>query len=427
MNSFPNSWPSRFLGPVPKLKDLNLIFWGLLFVGFVLPFSIVIISNHRPPDADFAGFYSLGRILNEHSPRDLYNYELQKQICEEVHPRKGAYGPLPYPPFVGLFFRPFTLLPYWAAYTVWLLASLVLFAFGLRFTIDRFFPQEPLARSLLFALAFSYCPFIAYTAANGQLAAVGFFALAIALREDDSGHPLRSGLALCLCLFKPTMLILIVPMLLVTRRFKTIAGFAIGAAALFLCTTAFEGFGVWPEFIRAIRSFGNSSVGVTNHSFLPLAMYVDLTSFSSHIHGGRSWLGMLIFVGFGLIALTCLARFWWKAPEAGRAYNRLLWAATLGWTLLINVYVPIYDSILVVLSLLITAGALQNLPRSSIYRWFTGTWILILICSWFSVPLSRRTGVQVMTLLFAALGIVQLISLNRFVRQDPPSSLPDNA
>jgi glycosyl transferase family 87 len=416
MSLFPNSWPSRILGPVPKLKDLNMIFWGLLFVGFILPFCIVVLSNHRPPDADFAGFYSLGRILNEHSPRDLYDYELQKRICEEVHPRKGAYGPLPYPPFVGLFFRPFTLIPYWAAYTLWVIASLALYAFGLVFTLDRYFTLQPLARSLLFALAFSYCPFIAYTAANGQLAAVGFFALALFLREDDLGHPFRSGLVLCVCLFKPTMLILILPMLLFTRRFKTFLGFVTGALALFLMTSAFEGFGVWADFIRAIRSFGGSSVGVKNPSFLPLAMYVDLTSFSSHIHGGRSWLGLSIFVACGLFALTCLVRFWWKAPSSSRLYNNLLWAATLTWTLLINIYVPIYDSILVVLSVLITAGVLRQLPKSSVHRWFTIVWILILICSWFSVPLSRITNIQIMTLLFAFLGVLQLVALRKLNR-----------
>jgi hypothetical protein len=423
MNSYPNSWPTR-LGPAPKLKDLNLIFWGLLFVGFILPFCIVSPQQSSPPDADFAGFYSLGRILNEHSPRDLYNYELQKQICQEVHPRKGAYGPLPYPPFVGLFFRPFTLLPYWAAYTLWLIVSLVLYAFGLGLMIERFFPQEPLARSLLFALAFSYCPFIAYTAANGQLAAVGFFALALALREDDAGRPLRSGLALCLCLFKPTMLILILPMLLFSRRFKAILGFAAGTVVLFLITSAFEGFGVWPDFIRTIQSFGSSSVGVKNPSFLPLAMYVDLTSFSSHIRGGRSWLGLFVILGCGSLALAYLVRFWLRARTGGRLYNNLLWAATLTWTLLINVYVPIYDSILVVLSVLMTAGVFQRLTKQSIYRWFTINWILILICSWFSVPLSRITGVQLLTLLFAVLGVLQLIALGRFARQ---SSLPGNA
>jgi hypothetical protein len=317
------------------------------------------------------------------------------------------------------------MLPYWAAYTLWLVVSLVFYACGLGITIERFFPQEPLARSLLFALAFSYCPFIAYTAANGQLAAAGFLALALALREDDSGHPLLSGLALCLCLFKPTMLILLLPMLLFTRRFKTILGFAIGAAALVLITTAFEGFGVWSDFIRAIQSFGRSSVGIKNPSFLPLAMYVDLTSFSSHIHGGRSWLGLFIFLGSALLALTYLVRFWWKAPSRGQTYNNLLWAATLTWTLLINLYVPIYDSILVVLSVLMTAGVFKLLPNKSIRRWFSITWILILICSWFSVPLSRVTGVQLLTLLFAVLGAVQLIALSTFEKQT--SSLSSNA
>jgi hypothetical protein len=38
----------------------------LLLLGFVAPFSIIVISGGRPPDGDFAGFYSLGRILNEH-------------------------------------------------------------------------------------------------------------------------------------------------------------------------------------------------------------------------------------------------------------------------------------------------------------------------------------------------------------------------
>jgi len=221
------------------------------------------------------------------------------------------------------------------------------------------------------------------------------------------------------------MLILLLPMLLFTRRFKTVLGFATGAVVLFLITTAFEGFGVWPNFIRAIQSFGSSSVGLKNPSFLPLAIYVDLTSFSSHVHGGRSWPGIVIFFGIGLLALTYLVRFWWRAPSCGRTYNNLLWAATLTCTLLINLYVPIYDSILVVLSVLITAGVFQHLPNKPIRRWFTITWILILICSWFSVPLSRISGVQLLTLLFAVLGILQLIALSKFEQQT--SSLPGNA
>ena len=423
MSSLPGSATNGHLGLPAKLKDLHLIVWGLLFVGFILPFTIVVIASHQPPDADFAGFYSLGRILNEYSPHDLYNYELQKKICEQVHPRKGEYGPLPYPPFVGLFFRPATLLPYWAAYALWVITCVVLYWAGLRLAITRFFPQEPPStRSLLYALALSYFPFIAFTAGNGQLAAIGFFAVALALHEEHHGHAFRSGAALCLCLYKPTILLLIVPMLLLTRRFRAFAGFVCGGLLLVLVTTVFEGFAVWQEFVRAILSFGNSSVGVKNHSILPLAKYVDLTSFSSNIHGGRSVPGIVLFVCASLVALVLLIGFWWKSRWRGPAYQALLWAATLTWTLLLNVYVPLYDSILVVFSILITAGLRRHIPGKSTQRCFTVTWILILVCSWFSVPLSRSTSIQCMTLLLACLGVVQFVMLSQLTAEAPAQS-----
>jgi hypothetical protein len=66
MSSTLRPWHQRTFRSSPSLKDLNLIFWGLLLLGFVAPFSIIVISGGRPPDGDFAGFYSLGRILNEH-------------------------------------------------------------------------------------------------------------------------------------------------------------------------------------------------------------------------------------------------------------------------------------------------------------------------------------------------------------------------
>jgi hypothetical protein len=179
----------------------------------------------------------------------------------------------------------------------------------------------------------------------------------------------------------------------------------------------FEGFEVWSGFLKMISSFGSSSIGVKKASFLPLPKYVDLTSFSSNLHGGRSPLAIGIFASFAAIALGLLVRFWWKselrAANGDRTYDALLWATTLTWTLLINIYVPIYDSILIVLSILITAGTPRTWSGAPHRRWFTVNWILILICSWFSVPLSRATSVQCMTLLFASLGILQFLALRK--------------
>lgn len=423
MTSNPPPQPGRFLTSPAILKQLNLICWGVFLVCFVLPFTAIVIASHRPPDGDFAGFYALGRILNTHPMQDLYNYELQKEVCNQVHSRLGAYGLLPYPPFVGMFFQPFAWLPYSVAYIFWLLITLALYASGIKLLIDRFLPLDPVRRSLLFCFAIAYCPFIIDTAASGQLSAVGFFALSVALSQDDADHPFRSGLALSMCLYKPTLLILLVPMLLVTRRFRSLLGFAAGAAALIALPIAVGGAGIWTLFLRTLLNFGRVAGGAQASNFLVLVKYVDLTSFSSFVHGGRSWPGLAIFILGAAAAAVSLFRFWWSSPRCGKPFNALLWATTITWTLLLNVYVPMYDSILIVLALIVTAAALHQTPGETMQWTFRALWLLILAGSWFSGALDGLTSIQLLTLLFAALGALQFAALRRLALLEPGSAL----
>lgn len=415
MTSISSLRSGRLLASSGFLKQLNLICWGVFLLCFVLPFSAIVIASHRPPDGDFAGFYSLGRILNTHRMQDLYNYELQKEVCNQVHARAGGYGLLPYPPFVGMFFQPFAWLPYPVAYVLWLLITVALYAAGIKLLIDRFLPLDPVRRSLLFCFAFAYCPFIIDTAASGQLSAVGFFALSVALCQDDADHPFLSGLALSLCLYKPTLLVLLVPMLLVTRRFRSLLGFAAGAAALISLPTAVGGFAIWTVFLRTLLSFGKVAGGAQASSVLILVKYVDLTSFSSFVHGGRSWPGLaILFLGVAAVAVFLL-RNWGRSPRCGKPFNALLWATTITWTLLLNVYVPMYDSILIVLALIVTAAALRQIPGAPLRRTFRALWLLILLGSWVSGWLDGRTSIQLLTLLFAAMGVLQFAVLRRLV------------
>jgi hypothetical protein len=411
--------PEGLLESPAFLKQLNVICWGLFLVGFVLPFSAIVMGSHRPPDGDFAGFYSLGRILNTHPMADLYDYELQKQVCNEVHARAGGYGLLPYPPFVGMFFQPFAWLPYAVAYVLWLLITLALYACGIKLLTDRFLPLDPVRRSLLYCFAFAYCPFIIDTACSGQLSAVGFLALAMALREDDADHPFRSGLALAVCLYKPTLLVLLLPMLLVTRRFRSLLGFAAGAAALIALPTAAGGIGIWTVFLRTLLSFGKVAGGAQASAVLILVKYVDLTSFSSFVHGGRSRAGLGILFSCAGAAAAFLVYFWGRAPRSGKPYNALLWSATITWTLLLNVYVPMYDSILAVLALIVTAAALEEIAEARLRRTFRALWIAILAGSWVSGWLDGRTSVQLLTVLFAALGVLQFTGLQRLALSGP--------
>lgn len=426
MSSISPAQPGPGLPSSASLKQLSFICWGLLLAGFVVPFTVVVLLSHRPPDGDFAGFYALGRILNTHPMADLYNYELQKEVCSQVHARSGGYGLLPYPPFVGIFFQPFALLPYSAAYVLWLLMTLALYAAGIKLLLDRFLPLDPVRRSLVICFAFAYCPFLIDTAASGQLSAVAFFVLAAALCQDDAGHPFRSGLLLSLCLYKPTLLILLVPMLLVGRRFKPLLGFATGAAALIALPIAIGGLGIWTVFLRTLLTFGKVAGAAQGTTVLILVKYVDLTSFSSFVHGGRSWPGLTILCFAAAGAAVFLLRFWWMAPRRGRPLNALLWATTITWTLLLNVYVPMYDSILIVLALIVTAAELRQIPGRPMQRAFTAFWVLILAGSWFSGWLDGRTSVQLLTLLFAALGVLEFAALQR-IEPAPPGSAHHSA
>src|SRR6185437_12922520 len=167
--------------------------------------------------------------------------QLQQKLSSEVHPlRDRLYGPSPYPPYVAILFRPLSRMSYLSAYVTWMWISLVLYVAGLGMISRRFIRGDPLHQSLIFCFSLGFYPFLVGTLINGQLCAVGFFAMALAIREDERRRLFQSGLALSLCAYKPTLLVLILPMLLVTKRFKTLLGFGVGVLGVVVSATAIE-------------------------------------------------------------------------------------------------------------------------------------------------------------------------------------------
>jgi len=411
-------WLERHLGPPITLKEANLLCWGL-FLALLLPagysaMRMQVQSGHPVLDTDFVNFYAMGRILNDYPAGELYDAGLQERIRSEIHPlRSGRYAPVPYPPFVGMLFQPLARMPYTRAYLLWLAISLALYTAGMAMVSARVFPGERLRQSLILCLALCFFPFTIETLVNGQLSTVGFAAVAAAFLLEDSERPFASGLALSLCAYKPTLLLLLIPMLLVSRRFRVVAGVFTGAAALSLGATAAAGTGVWAGYFGLLWSFGRASAGVGEGSMLNLSKYLDLVSFTALLPGGRSWPAVAIAVGCALWAAIALARAWWWAAGAGRHGMRLVWSATLTWTLLLNVYVPIYDSILVALSATIAAGVWKDAGEQRSRRVLNLLWPAIFAGGWVTVPLAKAWHIQILTVLLAALGVFQLRALRR--------------
>jgi hypothetical protein len=272
---FTISWPRKILGPCPGLKELNLLCWSLFVILLILPLSVFLYLNLRTASgslrslhSDFVYFYGIGQIANAHPAIRIYDPALQLQTFSRIYAlTNGTYGPSPYPPFVALFLSLFARLPFDAAYILWAALSLTMYIVGISATVKAVLPPQRFLTSLTLCLALAFGPFLFGTLLNGQLAAVAVFSIGIALSNEARSKPFASGVALSLLAYKPTLLLLLLPMLLLTRRYKTLFGFLTGASALLLLTTAFAGIKIWPAYVHFLDYFSRT-VGVGGHSAL---------------------------------------------------------------------------------------------------------------------------------------------------------------
>ncbi len=299
---------------------------------------------------DFVYFYAASTIVRSSPAADIYNPEIQKAACQKVLPiRDGSvsYGPSPYPPFVALLFAPVSRLPFWTAFRLYQAISLALYIAGLILLLRSFFPGQPVLSSLFLPFALAYLPWISNTWLNGQLSPLGFIAMAVALVEQKAGHRFRSGLALSLCLYKPTLLVLLIPMLLYRRQWRELLGLSTGGGVLAGATTVAFGWQIWPAYANLIRSLGDLERA------RQLTQFVDLAAFFGLL-GGSRLAGVL-----AVLSVACVVPF---LAVAWRSYRRnapLAWAVALSWTLILGPYVPLYDTILIIPSLVASAGELR--------------------------------------------------------------------
>jgi hypothetical protein len=193
--------------------------------------------------ADFTAFYNAGAIYRIEGPAQVYVSTVQDGYYRQNFPlaTPGTHLPYAHAPFLTLFFALLALLPYPAAYALWLALSLGFYLAGFYLlwqTLDGL-PRQQGGLALLLALSFA--PFLTEAWIGGQTSTLGFFLLALAIYLERREQPVLSGVVLAFCAFKPSLLFLVGPMLLVTRRWQTLAGFTVNG--LFLALLSWLTFG----------------------------------------------------------------------------------------------------------------------------------------------------------------------------------------
>jgi len=221
-----------------------------VLVAFVVAFIVTVATGSGSSTAagriggDYPAFYGAGRIVLEGDASHLYEPARQEQAQHDLFGGEhSGFLYFAYPPPVAALYAPFAALPYrlsYALHTLLMAGALVLALRVLR-------PIVPMLGRrfwLSSALAISFFP-IFRAIGGGQNTALTVLLLALAWRAAHEQRHVWCGVAIGLLLFKPQLALLFLLLLLVTKRWRSLAAAAGVTAATFVAGAAVAGWD-WP-------------------------------------------------------------------------------------------------------------------------------------------------------------------------------------
>lgn len=210
--SHPNPWQRQL---VVGLLPLTL--------GFGLLAAAVFVPRALNGNADFRQFYAGGYILRAGLRHSLYDPRVQTETENSIVSPSTQVLPMIHPAYEYLFFAPLSLLPYKAAYALWLVVNLLVLAYcGLR--ISRLVNDPWLA----LALVAGFAPVLA-TLMHGQ---DSLWLLLFCLLSLDATTDFRSGALLGLTAFRFHLLIPVLIVHALWKKWRFVAGALLTSASL---------------------------------------------------------------------------------------------------------------------------------------------------------------------------------------------------
>ena len=396
-------WIESLKGPTFTAREVRVFCVLVLCIAPIALIFVLRFGQNLAPDEDVAGlggdfpaFFVAGRLLNEYPPSRLYDLHLQEQLFLEVRPDgRGLNLPFVHPPHLAVLFRPFALLPYGWAFAAWSAVSLSLYLAGLLAMIRHFGPTGVADRYTTLLLALSFAPFLVETLAGGQVSSVAFFGLALAIVNEHRRRPFVSGICLSLCAYRPTLMALLLLMLVVSRRWRILLGFAFGAGVLLALTALTMGTSTLVGYVSTALEFGQRYAG--SNDVLRTWKFVDLRAFATLLAGDHAF-GLAMATLAACWVLPRLVRAWWVIGRTDLPYPEGVWALAIVWTLLLNLYAPLYDCTLVVLVFILmahTPSYRSNVPHEPAFQWLL---FLSVVSPWISQIVARICGLQIFTL-----------------------------
>jgi hypothetical protein len=275
---------------------------------------------------DFVNVWTGGRLVLEGRSDMVYALReygaYQRELVGAVQPHFYSYPP------TNLFLAaPFGLLPYLAAFALWVVGTLALFLWAARPYV-REVPNYP----TLFAAITPAALINIWAGHYGFL--IGALWLACFSRIER--QPGRAGLFAALLTIKPHLGLLLPPLLIARRKWRTIVVATVVTVAMFLVSVAVFGLDLWIEYATKTSRFQASLLDNKRSFFLAL-MPGTFASIRYSMQSGE----LVAWIPHICVALVA-AFMVWRAERNGAAFTDLAFISATA-TFLILPYAFNYD------------------------------------------------------------------------------------
>lgn len=315
---------------------------------------------------DYCAFLSAGQIINDGRFSDIYNLELLENYQREIFTAANSMTPefdvlaILYLPIFILPFRFFALLGFKVGLFLSIAINILGFIFYLRFFVRKVFSNQSTVQLLLIILL--SLP-VFQTVFYGQPNLLLVVSLGEFIRALLSDKRIKAGLWLGALLIKPHLLLLLLPFLLLQRRFKVLRGFVVSALVVFGISMALVGvdglIGLKDAVLQAAGG-GVSSNPMFMMNWRMLGIYISTLTLPV--------VGEVFTIGLSILTAVIPLIVFRKKIEVGDPEFGVAFLAVMAATALIAPHVHIHTSV-ILLPFIMLSFLQGELAKSLLYFW----------------------------------------------------------
>jgi len=328
---------------------------------------------------DFLAFYTAGTLLKEGAREQLYDAEKQEAI---QHRLTGRPTPLLYyhPPFDALLFLPLAYLSYPTAYAVWVLLNLLVLLAVVRLLLP-YLQSLPLSLVVLFWLSVVFPVFLSlFQGQMSILLLLTYVATFLALKRKAE---FSAGCVLALGLFKFQFVIPLLPVFVVRRWWRGLAGFflvALGLVFLSVAVVGVEGFLYYALLLWRLPAEAGTEIAADPFG-VRAARMPNVRGIITEALSGSTLLESYATAAVLLVSVALLVwslRYWFPERGRGEVFD-LQFSLQCVVTLLVSYHAHLNDLVLLSLPVLLLLVHLRTLDGYGRPGFARGVQALLLI------------------------------------------------